>query len=56
MKLDYSYERQKVIDGLIKKSFKIDKLYVHDQENTDDWVSNMEILKHLFTINDLISA
>lgn len=56
MKLEYTHERQKVIDGLIKKSFKIDKLYVHDQENTDDWVSNMEILKNLFSINDLIIA
>ncbi len=29
---------------------------MHDQENTDDWVSNMEILKHLFAISDLIVA
>ncbi|MBQ3450889.1 MAG: hypothetical protein IJG32_01295, partial [Selenomonadaceae bacterium] len=23
-------------------------------ENTDDWIANMEILKHLFSINDFI--
>ena len=54
MKLDDINERHKVIDGLIKKSFKFDKLFVHDQENTDDWVANMEIMKNLFSINDMI--
>lgn len=54
MKLDMVEERYKVIDGLIKKSFKLDALWVRDQENTDDWISNMEIMKNLISINDLI--
>ena len=54
MKLDSATDRLKVIDGLIKKSFKLDELLLHDKENTDDWVANMEILKHLFSINDFI--
>ena len=54
MKLDNLDERYKVIDGLIKKSFKLDKLWIHDQENLDDWIANMEIMKNLFSINDLM--
>lgn len=56
MKLDSVDDRYKVIDGLIKKSFKLDALWVHDQENIDDWVSNMEILKNLISISDLIKT
>ena len=56
MKLESVYERHKVIDGLIKKSFKLDALWVHDQENTDDWFSNMEIMKNLISIDDLMST
>ena len=54
MKLDNIYERHKVIESLIKKSFKLDALWVHDSENNDDWVSNMEILKNLISIDDMI--
>ena len=54
MKLDTVDDRHKVIEGLIKKSFKLDKMWVHDQDNTDDWVSNMEIMRNLFSIDDLI--
>lgn len=54
MKLDNVEERQKVIDGLIKKSFKLDKLWLHDKDNLDDWVSNMEIMKNLFSVSDMI--
>ena len=54
MKLDSVYDRHKLIDGLIKKSFKLDALWVHDQENIGEWISNMEILKNLISINDMI--
>ena len=54
MKLDSATDRLKVIDGLIKKSFKLDELFLHDEEHPDDWVANMEILRHLFSINDFI--
>lgn len=54
MILEYVGDRHKVIDGLIKKSFKIDKLFLNDRENVDDWVANMEIRKYLLSINDMI--
>lgn len=54
MKLDSATDRLKILDGLIKKSLKLDELFLHDEENTDDWVANMEILRHLFSINDFI--
>ena len=56
MKLESVYERHKVIEGLIKKSFKLDELWEYDQENVDDWDSNTEILKNLISIDDLIST
>ena len=54
MKLDNVGERYQVIDKLIKKSFKLDAMWVYDQENTDDWACNMEIMTNLMAINDLI--
>ena len=56
MKLDTALERYKIIGGLIKKSFKLDALWVHDEENFNDWASNMEISDKLIAIQKLIYA
>lgn len=56
MKLDDVEERHKVITRLVKKTFKQDGLWLKDQENLDDWIANMEIMKNLFSIDDLIRA
>ena len=56
MKLDTSWERYKILEGLIKKSFKLDKMWVHDEENFNDWASNMEIADKLIAIQKLIYA
>lgn len=54
MKLDSVVQRHKFIDALVKKSFEIDKLLLHDNEHVDDWVANMEILTNLITIEKMI--
>lgn len=54
MKVDTVEERRKIMNDLIKKSFKIDAMLLHDNENVDDWVSNMEILKSLIELEKMI--
>ena len=54
MKLDTVDERHKVINSLIKKSFKLNELWLHGDENNDDWVANMEILKNLLSLSDMM--
>ena len=54
MKLDSWLERFKLVDGLIKKSFKLDELWVKDAENEYDWAANMAIMNNLFSISNLI--
>lgn len=54
MKVDTVEERRKIMNDLIKKSFKIDEMLLHDNENVDDWVSNMEILKSLIELEKMI--
>ena len=54
MKVDTVEERRKIMNDLIKKSFKIDEMLLHDESNVDDWVSNMEILKNLISLEKMI--
>lgn len=54
MKLDSVNDRAKVIDNLLKKSFKLDEMFIHGEENNDDWIANMEILRNLISISDMI--
>ena len=54
MKLDTVEDRHKVIDGLTKKAFKLDEMFIHGEENNDDWVANMEIIRNLISITDLM--
>lgn len=54
MRLDDIEQRQKIINAMIKKSFEIDEMFVHDDENTDDWVANSEILRNLITLDKMI--
>lgn len=54
MRLDNVEQRHKFIDVMIKKSFEIDKMFLHDNENTDDWVANSEILRNLITLDKMI--
>lgn len=54
MRLDNVEQRQKIINAMIKKSFEIDEMFVHDDENTDDWVANSEILRNLITLDKMI--
>ena len=54
LKLDTQEQRFKAIDSLIQQAFKIDELYIHDKENSDDWVGAMEINAMLMSVGDLI--
>ena len=54
MKLDSVDDRHSVIEALIKKSFKLDKMFIDGEENNDDWVANMEILRNLISIDDML--
>lgn len=54
MKLDDLEDRHKVINTLIKKSFKLDKLWLHDEKSNDEWVANMEILRKLISLNNMM--
>ena len=54
MKVDTVEQRRKIMNDLIKKSFKIDAMLLHDESNVDDWVSNMEILKNLISLEKMI--
>lgn len=54
MKLDNVEQRQRFIDGMVRKSFELDKLFLHDEDNVNDWASNMEILTNLITIEKMI--
>ena len=54
MKLDSVADRYEVIDKLIKKTFKLDALWLHDEENVADWSSNIEIMTNLIAISDMI--
>lgn len=56
MKLDTVQDRYKVIDGLIKKAIKLDAMFIHGDENYDNWVANMEIWRNLISISDMIHA
>lgn len=54
MKIETVDDRHDVIEALIKKSFKLDKMFLHGEENNDDWIANMEILKNLISLDDMI--
>ena len=54
MKLDSVEDRHKVIDRLIKKTFKNDALWFRGDENYNDWAANMDIMTDLFSIEELI--
>ena len=54
MKLNTIDERHNLIETLIKKAFKLDEMWVKGEENYDDWVANMQILKNLVSIDDMI--
>ena len=56
MKLDTVQDRYKVIDGLIKKAIKLDEMFIHGDENYDNWVANMEIWRNLISISDMMHA
>ena len=54
MKLDDIDDRHKLIEALLKKAFKLDEMFIHGEENNDDWIANMEILRNLISIDDMI--
>lgn len=54
MKLDDVEQRFKLIDGLIKVSFKNDEIFMPGNENYYEWLSNIEIMKLLISVSDMI--
>lgn len=54
MKLDDVEQRFKLIDGLIKVSFKNDEVFMPGNENYYEWLSNIEIMKLLISVGDMI--
>ena len=54
MKLDNRADRFKLVDGLLKKSFKLDALWVKDEATEYDWAANLEIMNNLFSICDMM--
>lgn len=54
MKLGDVEQRFKLIDGLIKAAFKNDEVFMPGNENYYEWLSNMEILKLLLSLGDMI--
>lgn len=54
MRLDTVEQRHKIINGMMDKSFEIDEMFLHDEQNVDDWVSNSEILKNLIMLEKMI--
>ncbi|MBR1646500.1 MAG: hypothetical protein IJ685_06955 [Selenomonadaceae bacterium] len=56
MKIDTVEERRKIMNDLIKKSFKLDEMLLHDEANVDDWVSNIEIMKNLISLEKMMFA
>ena len=56
MNLDKIERRRKVIDDLVEKSFELDKQFLNDDENYDDWLSNMEIMSNLISLSKMFRA
>lgn len=54
MKLDDVEQRFKLIDGLIKVSFKNDEVFMPGNENYYEWLSNIEIMKLLISVSEMI--
>lgn len=54
MKIDTVEERRKIMNDLIKKSFKLDEMFLHDEANNDDWVSNIEIMGNLISLEKMM--
>ena len=50
MKLETIERRKKIVENLITKSFELDKLFLPDDENYDDWNSNIQILTELISL------
>ena len=56
MNLDTIERRRKVIDDLVDKTFELDKQFVNDGENFDDWLSNVEIMSNLISLSKMFHA
>ena len=56
MKLDTIARRRKAIDDLVEKSFALDDLFLNDEENYDDWLSNIEIMSNLLSLSKMFHA
>lgn len=56
MNLDTIEHRRKVIDDLVDKTFEMDKLFLNDGENFDDWLSNREIMSNLISLSQMFRA
>ena len=54
MKLESVEDRLRLIDRLLKKTFKNDALWIHGEENYGDWAANMDIMTDLLSIDELV--
>ena len=54
MKLDDVEQRLKLIEGLIKVSFRNDAVFMPGNENYYEWLSNIEIVKLLISVGEMI--
>lgn len=50
MKLETIERRKKIVENLINKSAELDKMFLPDEENYDDWNSNIQILTELISL------
>lgn len=54
MNLDTVEQRHKIMDDLVKKSFKLDEMFLHDEDLYNDWLSNIEIMGNLISLEKMI--
>ena len=54
MKLDTVEQRHKIMDDLVKKSFKLDEMFLHDDDLYNDWLANIEIMGNLISLEKMI--
>lgn len=54
MKLESVEDRLRLIDRLLKKTFKNDALWIRGEENYGDWAANMDIMTDLLSIDELV--
>lgn len=50
MNLETIDRRKKIVENLLNKSFKLDKLFLPDEDNYDDWNSNIQIMTDLISL------